>query len=249
MRTLAIVNQKGGSGKTTTCVNLAAALAERGRKVLVVDLDGQCCCSTWFGIRDESRGLMDVLEGKRGLAELVIALPDVAGVSLVPGTGWLTTADQQVSSKTILKRALASLPASWDYVLLDCPPALGILTVNALAAAGECVAAVEASLMAVDGLARLLETVRGVREQLNPELVLRVLPCRVDARTRHAVEVLELLRQRYPGQVLRASIRENVALAEAYAFAQPITTYAPHANGSEDYQRLAAEVIRQERRT
>jgi len=248
MRRLAIANQKGGAGKTTTAVNLAAALAARGRKVLVVDLDPEASASVWLGVRDGGRSLLETFTSGAALAVRDTAVP---GVSLVPSSAWLVGAEKALASEagaeTILKLALERLPGTFGYALLDCPPALGVLTVNALAAAGELLAPVEASLLAVDGLIRLLDTVRLVQERLNPKLRLAgVLASKVDGRTRLAQDVVALLRERYPQQTLKTVIRENVRLGEAYAAQKPITTYDPHSAGAEDYRKLAAEIIRME---
>ena len=250
-RTLAVVNQKGGSGKTTTTVNLAAALGERGRKVLVVDLDPQASASSWLGIKDGGRGLLDALVDNGNLADLV-HLTDNGNVSAVPSSSWLVGAEKalaaEVGAETILRKKLAHLPDSWDYILLDCPPSLGVLTVNALAAAHEVLVPVEAHVMALKGLAQLLQTVEVVKDRLNPSLkVSGIVACRVDGRTRHALDVVEKVRERFGSLVFRSIIRENVRLAEAYSFAQPITVYDPRSAGAEDHRALAAEVMRQEK--
>jgi chromosome partitioning protein len=139
-------------------------------------------------------------------------------------------------------------PDRWDYVLIDCPPTLGILTVNALAAARELLVPVEAHVMALSGLAQLLHTVEVVRDRLNPELkVTGILACRVDSRTRHAREVVERLRDRSGNLVYRTVIRENVRLAECPSFGQPITQYDPKSAGAADYRALAQEIMDQER--
>ena len=250
MRTLAIVNQKGGTGKTTTAVSLAAALGERKRKVLLIDLDPQASATVWLGIRDPGPRPLDLFIGKATLANLVQPT-GVDNVSIVPSSTWLVRAETEtiLNRQTILKRALDEAPRDWDYILLDCPPSLGVLTVNALVAAGELLVPVEAHLMAVDGVVRLLDTVRKVRDQLNPGLALAgILACRVDARTRHAPEVVDLLREKFSSDVYRTTIHENVRLAEAYAFAKAITIYAPRSTGAEDHRRLAAEIIKQEKK-
>jgi len=253
MRTLAIANQKGGSGKTTTSVNLAAALGEQGRRVLMVDLDPQHSGTSWFGIRNAGRGVWGIFMGDGDLLEFVQET-GAAGVEVAPSSAWLVGVEKvlagEVGAESILRRQLAKLPADrWDYVLLDCPPTLGILTINALAAAQELLVPVEAHVMAMAGLAQLLHTVAVVQERLNPELkVTGVLACRVDNRTRHAREVVEMLRERSGDLVYQTVIRENIRLAECPSFGQPITQYDPKSAGAVDYRALAQEVIRQEGR-
>ena len=252
-RVIAITNHKGGSGKTTTAVNLAAALAESEPRVLVVDLDPQASASTWLGVKDGGRGLLDVLTQDGKLIDLVHRT-EVPGVDVVPSSSWLVGAEKalaaEVAAETILRGHLAGLPPQWRYILLDCPPALGILTVNALAAVKEVLVTVEAHVMALQGLARLVQTVGVIRERLNPALqITGILACRVDARTRHAQDVAEELRNRFGNLVFKTGIRENIRLAECPSFAQPITQYAPHSNGAEDYRALAKEIIAQEGRS
>jgi len=253
MRTFAIANQKGGSGKTTTSVNLAAALGEQGRRVLMVDLDPQHSATSWFGINNAGKGVLGMFMGDGNLLEF-IQETGAAGVQVAPSSAWLVGAEKvlagEVGAETILRRQLAKLPEDrWDYILIDCPPTLGILTINALAAAQELLVPVEAHVMALAGLAQLLHTVEVVQERLNPELrVSGVLACRVDSRTRHAREVVEMLRERSGDLVYQTVIRENIRLAECPSFGQPITQYDSRSAGAADYRALAQEVIRQEGR-
>lgn len=249
-RHIAIFNQKGGSGKTTTAVNLAAALGEQGRRVLVLDLDPQASASSWLGVKDGGRGLLDVFADGLALAGLV--QPTSAnGVEIIPSSSWLVGVDKllagEVGAETILRRRLADLKGPWQYVLIDCPPALGLLTVNALSAVEEVLVTVESHVMALSGLARLLETFELVRERLNPDIKMAgILACRFDARTRHAQEVVEQLQARFGSLLYKILIRENVRLAECPSFAEPITQYDPACHGSTDYRQLALEVIGQE---
>lgn len=252
MRKFAIANQKGGSGKTTTCVNLAAALGEKQRRVLVVDLDPQHSATAWFGIRDPGKGLYGLFVDNGNFNEVIQATA-VPGVDLAPSSAWLLGVERvlagEVGAEQILRRNLDRLPAeTWDYILIDCPPTLGILTINALAAVQELLVPVEAHVMALSGLAQLLHTVEVVRERLNTDLkVSGILACRVDARTRHAREVVEQLRERNGGLVYQTVIRENIRLAECPSFAQPITQYDSRSSGAADYRALAQEIIDQEK--
>ena len=252
-RVLAVVSQKGGSAKTTTVVNLAAALGELDRRVLVVDLDPQATASNWLGVRDGGRGLLDLFTGNGNLADLVHNV-DVFNVSVVPSSEWLVGAEKALSrepvgAETVLRGHVERLPRRWHYVIMDCPPSLGVLTVNALTAAAEVLVPVAAQWLALTGLLQLLKTVDVVKERLNPRLrVSGIVACMVDARTRHSLDVVEELRRKYADLVFKTTVRQNVRLTEAPSFHKPATTYAPHSTGAEDYRQLAAEVIAQERR-
>ncbi|HVT58946.1 MAG TPA: ParA family protein [Thermoanaerobaculia bacterium] len=252
MRTLAITNQKGGAGKTTTAVNLAAALAELGRRVLVLDLDPQASASAWLGVRDGGTGLLEALrDGGRPLAELARET-SAPGVELIASSVHLTRAERELAAELggerVLWKLLQDLPPRWDYVLVDCPPALGLLTANALVAVGEVLVPVEASMMAVAGLASLLQTVRRAQERLNPALaVAGIFACRVDARTNLARDVVTALRERFPASFLVTVVRESVRLREAWAHSLPINRYAPKSSGAEDHRALAAELLGQKK--
>ena len=251
-RLVAIINQKGGSGKTTTSVNLAAALGKQDRRVLVLDLDPQASASNWLGVKDGGRGLLDVLTDGLALAGLV--QPTTAeGVEVIPSSSWLTGVEKalagEVGAETALRRALTALEGPWHYILIDCPPTLGILGTNALVAAKEVLVPVECHVMGLGGLARLLQAVELVKERLNSNIKLTgILACRVDARTRHARDVVEQLRSRFGSLVYDTMIRENVRLAECPSFGRPITQYDPFSSGAADYRSLANEVMQQESR-
>ncbi|HEV3073599.1 MAG TPA: ParA family protein [Thermoanaerobaculia bacterium] len=254
MRVIAVTNQKGGSGKTTTTVNLAAALGQLGRRVLVLDLDPQASCSAWLGVRDGGTGLLDALVAEDGGSLAGLIRPGSAdGVDLIPASPQLALAERRlaetVGGDRILLSLLRTLPRDrWDYLLIDCPPALGQLTINALAAAGEILVPVEASTMAVAGLAGLLRTVAQARKHLNPDLgFCGIFACRVD-RTVMARDVVAALRERFPEVALATTIRESVRLREAWGQAAPIDRFAPRSAGAEDYRCLALEIARQEER-
>ncbi len=251
MRIVAVSNHKGGSGKTTTAGNLGACLAEKGRRVLVVDLDAQGSASAWLGVQETEPGLLNVFVANGSLSDLV-RKTDVEGLHAIGASVWLVGVEKalarEVGTERILRRKVEELGKdSWDYVLLDCPPSLGILTVNALAAAGEVLVPVEAHVMALAGLAQLQQTVDMVRDRLNPDLVIGgIVACRVDFRTRHAAEVVEELKERFGKLVYETVIRESVRLAECPSFGKPVTLYDPGGRGAEDYRQLAEEFMQQE---
>ena len=249
-RVIAITNQKGGSGKTTTAVNLAAALGEQGRRVLLIDLDSQASASTWYGIRNHGKGLYEVFTDSRTMSDLV-QQSKVAHVEIIPSSSWLNGVDKalagEVGTETILRQELPKLPERWDYILFDCSPALNIITVNALAAAGEVLVPVESHVMALGGLAQLLRTVQTIKTRLNTNLeIAGILACRVVARTRHSQEIVEQLRVRFGSQMYQTVIHESVRLAECPSFEIPITEYDPKGKGAQDYRLLAKEVLAQE---
>lgn len=252
MRTLAIANQKGGSGKTTTAINLAAALGEIERRVLVIDLDPQGSATSWYGISYDAKGLLDVFTDNGNIVDL-ITQTEAPGVDIVPSSSWLLGAEKalatEVGAETILRQRLKGLPkGQWDYLIADCPPNLGILTVNALAAVREILVPVEAHVMALTGLAQLLQTVDVIKDRLNPGIEISgILACRVDMRTLHAQEIVEHLRKRFGSLVYKTVIRENIRLAEAPSFARPITLYDTKSRGATDYRALAKEIVQQEK--
>lgn len=258
MRIIAVMNQKGGSGKTTTAVNVAAAMGELGKRVLLVDLDPQHSATDWLvgrnGGKGEDRGLYDCLVNNETITTHV-SQTNVPGVDLVPSTDWMLGVDKALSmeagAEAVLRETLEELPRDqWDFVLLDCPPSLGFLSVSALVAADEVLVPVEAEYMALSGLANLLRSVERVQRRLNPKLSLSsVLVCKVDTRKNLSKEILSALQGRFEGVLLHNVIRDNVRLAEAPSFTQPITTYAPKSAGAEDYRAVAQELLARYERT
>ena len=261
MRTIALINQKGGVGKTTTAVNLGAALAEAGRRVVIVDLDPQANLTlhVGFDLAEEAVTSYDVLLGHRSLAD-AIRPTAVPRLSTVTTDIHLSGAELELASalgrETILRDAVATWrkdarkdtgeePA--DYLIFDCPPSLGLLSINALAAATEVFIAVQTEFFALQGMSKLVEVVGLVRRRMHPELrISAIIPCLYDSRLRLAREVLAELRRYFPGQVCRQTIGMNVKLAEAPSFGKTILEYAPESNGARDYRGLAQEVISQE---
>lgn len=252
-RIIALSNQKGGSGKTTTSVSLAAALAAQKRNVLLLDLDPQASASHWLGHRDAGKETLEAFTGDGSLLENVRSTSSPR-LELVPSSSWLLGIEKalagEVGAETILRRQLESVEdGRWDYILMDCPPNLGVLTVSALTAAHEVLVPVEAHVMALSGLAQLMKTVELVQTRLNPPLrVSGILACRVDSRTRHSQEVVQHLRERFGDRVFQTVIRENVRLAECPSFSCSILEYAKSSKGAEDYLALAREVVAQEGR-
>jgi chromosome partitioning protein len=253
MRILAIINQKGGVGKTTTTVNLGAALAALGRRVLLIDLDPQANLSTHLGVdaAADRPTIYDVLVHQVPLAD---AVRDDAEprLGVVPSNLDLSAAEMELVSmvgrETLLRDALevleSSRPEEFEFVLLDCPPSLGVLTVNALAAGHEVLIPLQAEFFALQGMAKLTEVIGLVQRRLNPRLQLRgIVACKVDRRTRLTQEVLEEVARHFPDRLFRTVIRPNVKLAEAPSFGQSVLAYAPESNGAFDYRRLARELL------
>ncbi len=242
MDIIAMVNEKGGTGKTTSTVNLAAALGEAGKKVLLVDLDGQAATSRWLGVDGDTRFADALLRGK-GLEPIKDILPNV---DLAPGHGKLDSVahDLRPTQGGQLRKLLHRIDG-YDYVLIDCPPSLGNRLIgNALLAATHALVPVETSVLALDGLKILLTTLEDVREGFGHDIILLgVLACRYDGRTRLSRLVLAELKRALPNHLFQSVIRENVKLRECPASGQSILDYAGDSNGAEDYRSLAREVI------
>jgi chromosome partitioning protein len=255
MRVITVANQKGGCAKTTTVVNLAASLAELGKKVLVIDLDPQGNASDWLGSQNIEDAAFRLLTEKSAV-DALIEDSNIEHVQVIRASRELAQVEKalagELSIETKLKRRLTALfkNSQWDFVLIDTPPTLGILTVNALTAASELLVPVTAHVMSLSGVAQLLATFEEVQEMLNPDLkIAGFVASRVDMRTRHARDVMESLKESFGDQVFTTLIRENVLLAEAPSFQEPILSYKTKSTAAEDYRNLAKELIKKAKKS
>jgi chromosome partitioning protein len=249
-RVIAIANQKGGVGKSTTAVSLGAALAEAGRRVLVLDLDPQGNASTGMGIRHDARevSVYDIVVGEASIADAVVQTP-VPNLWAVPSTIDLAGAEielvSQFSRELRLRKALEPLreARTYDIVLLDCPPSLGLLTINALAAALELIVPIQCEYYALEGLGQLLRNVSLVQKNINPNLQLTgIVMTMFDPRTKLSEQVVAEVKRYFGDRVYDVIIPRTIRLSEAPGFGQPITVYDPKSKGAESYRRLAKEV-------
>ncbi len=258
VRIISLLNQKGGVGKTTTTVNLAAALAARGYAVLVIDLDPQTHLGLHFGVEDAAISVYDLLMDES--VEVSEALvPARKGIDIVTSEVDLVAAESELASKTdrhdLLARKMAPVLDNYDYILIDCPPSLGLLTINALAASKELIVPMQAHFLALQGVSRLFETVSMLVGGLNPELaVTGVVLCMHEGHTNLAREVVSDLQEFFDASrnqdvpwrnctILDPPIRRNVKLAEAPSFGKTIFDYEPNCAGAKDYGKLAESVI------
>ena len=248
-KVMAIINQKGGVGKSTTAINLSAALGELGKQVLLVDLDPQGNSSSGLGI-EKSRVehcVYDVLLNDVAIEDVII--PDVGeGLDLVPATINLAGAEVELVSEMArenrLKDAVGSLRGKYDYVFIDCPPSLGLLTVNALVAADKLLIPIQCEFYALEGVTKLLDSMKRVKTRLNPTLdIFGVLLTMYDGRTTLSRQVVEEVRSYFGKTVFTTLIPRTVKLSEAPSFGQPITQYDPSGKGAQSYVNLAKEVV------
>ncbi len=247
MNIIAIANQKGGCGKTTTAINLASELGKREKRVLLIDMDPQGHATLGLGINDRDQpGLYEVFSDERSFYEVL--LPDVApNADLLPANVTLAAVEPLLTGQPGRERQLLEqlerYGQHYDYVLIDCPPSLGLLSINALRAAQQVLAPVEASLYALDGLQQLHDITGMLSEKYHIDLPIRVLPVMFDTHTRFAQTVLRQLREQLPTGLSGIRIRHTVRAREAAWFGKPLIDYAPNATASQDYRQLADEIL------
>lgn len=246
---IAIANQKGGVGKTTTSVNLGASMATLGKRVLLVDIDPQGNTTSGVGVNkaDVENCIYDILINEVNPQE-TIQETRIEGLHIIPATIQLAGAEIElvstISRELKLKKALNVVKANYDYIIIDCPPSLGILTINSLTAADSVIIPIQCEYYALEGLSQLLNTVRLVQKNLNPHLKIEgVLLTMLDARTNLGIQVIEEVKKYFQEKVYRTIIPRNVRLSEAPSHGQSIITYDSRSKGAEVYLELAKEVI------
>ena len=247
-RTIAIINQKGGSGKTTTTVNLGAFLASFGKKVLVLDLDPQANATIHLGLKPHEieKSIYDVMTDKVGI-DSIVKKTVVEGLHICPANINLSGVEIElagiVGREMVLKDSLEGISENYNYILIDCPPSLGLLTVNALTVAGEIIIPVQTEFFALEGMGKLINTVEIIKKRLNRNIKISgILPTMFDARTNLSREVVEKIKEYFGKKVYKTIIRKNIKLAEASSHGKPISLYDPRSAGAEDYKSFSKEV-------
>ena len=252
MRTIAIVKQKGGCGKTTTAINLSASLAQNNKKVLLVDLDPQSNASIGLKVtvEDLDRSIYDIFSQSLDLEKVIIPIDEY--LHLVPSQLILSAVEQELAGKdgreTLLLRAIDRMTMDYDYIFVDCPPSLGLLTFNALRACREALIPIEMSVFSLQGVARLLECIELLKAKYNHEIHYKVLATICNTRTVFSAEVLENMKKHFSKNMYRTIIHATVRLKESAGYGLPINKYDKRCRGTIDYSQLADEVLSEEKR-
>lgn len=254
MRKIAVINQKGGSGKTTTVVNTGAFLAQKGRQVLLIDLDPQSHTTIHLGFEppEIKKSVYDVLIKKTPFKEAAVPTY-IENLFLIPASIELASAEielvNEIGREIILRDGLKKSKMDFDYVFIDCPPSLGLLTLNALTTANEIFIPIQAEFFALEGLTKLMQTIEIVKQRLNPDTgITGIIITMFDSRKNICRDVAGRVKEHFKNKVFKTMIRENVRLAEAPGFGKAIRDFAPDSHGWEDYRKLAAEIISQEKK-
>ena len=261
MRRISVINQKGGVGKTTTCANLGAALALAGRRVALVDMDAQANLTLSLNVEAPpgSPSTYSLLLGETSVEDS-LRETTTKGLRLLPANIDLSGAELELAAAMGREHLMREAVLEWErasressgrppaeYVIFDCPPSLGLLSINALAASEEVLIAIQTEFLALQGMSKLVEILQLLKKRLNPRLeIVGILPCLYDSRLKLAREVLAEIRKYFPGKVLASPVRSNVKLAEAPSFGKTIFEYAPDSKGAEDYLALAKEIASRE---
>lgn len=247
-RVIAIINQKGGSGKTTTAVNLGAYLARLSKTVLLIDLDPQANSTIHLGLKphEVEMSIYDIMMDEKSFSDIVLDT-EVENLSIAPANINLSGVEIElagiVGREMVLKDAVEEIKNGYDYILIDCPPSLGLLTVNALTIAKELIIPVQTEFFALEGMGKLFQTVEVVKKRLNRDLkITGIIPTMFDTRTNMSREVIEKIREYFGDRVYKTMIRKNVRLAEASSHGKPIVLYDSHSTGAQDYEALSQEV-------
>lgn len=246
---IAIVNQKGGVGKTTTTVNLSAALAKKGKKVLLIDEDPQGNATSGAGVnKTQDKSTYDIIINETEFEDAIVK-SSVKKLDVCPSNINLAGAEVELvpmmARETKLKDKLENIKEKYDYILIDCPPSLGLLTINALTAANSIIIPIQCEYYALEGVGQLMNTVNLIKKQLNKELYIEgVVLTMNDARTNLSNQVISEVKKYFKDNVYKTIIPRNVKLSEAPSFGMPITTYAPLSKGARCYEKLANEIIK-----
>ncbi len=252
-KTIAVVNQKGGVGKTTTAINLSSCLAEAGKKVLLIDIDPQGNATSGLGIDrklTESKNIYGVFSGTSSLKDLIIETPS-ENLGLVPSNIHLTGAEVElvgmIARETKLRNAINEVKQEFDYIIIDCPPSLGLLTVNALTASDSTLIPIQCEYYALEGLSQLINVIELIKNSLNTQLKIEgILLTMADTRTNLAKQVIDEVKKFFGSQVFTTIVPRNIRLSEAPSFGKPIILYDPSSQGAESYRNLAQEVINEQ---